>query len=114
MTTSFQDFRLKNGLELRCYDLSNRYFGDYHRICLEIRFEVPLARVEIPADLLGDRQHLPATVKFQRRLERMGVATSDLETVRSEMLRQFLKTASGYLENPRFLQQLLRKQLERS
>jgi len=104
---------LSNGLELRFFDSSNRYFGDYHRVCIELRCEI-----EVRADLLEQcRKEDPEvnlrvgqTLLFSKRFERMGVAGQELEQRRREIIDSFLEGAGKYLESPRFILNFALKQ----
>jgi hypothetical protein len=111
MSEPFQNICLSNGLHLRCYDLSNRYFGDFHQVRVKLTADIPLDRMTIPADLLQQRSSLPEILHFEKQLQRMGVKGADLEQVRGALVRDFLATAVPYLESPHFPEQLLRKQM---
>jgi hypothetical protein len=37
----FRTEHLANGITLTFFDCSNRYFGDYHRVYIEIHLSVP-------------------------------------------------------------------------
>ena len=98
---------LENGLQLEFFDQSNRYFGDYHRVKILVRCRVPL-RAEWLADC-GDAVDLPQiramlgeSVFYERSLEQMGVASAQLETVKSSLLEGFLGTTAGYLGSDTF------------
>ncbi len=88
---------------LEFFDRSNRYFGAYWRICLEVRCRVPLSAAGLPdAEATRARQLLGETVDFVRRLERMGVAEENVEAVRQELVASFLQTTRAYLESAVF------------
>jgi len=81
----FRSERLDNGVALEFVDLSNRYFGDYHRVCVEIRLTVPtkgLQRI--------------------RRLERMGVAGADVEMTRNQLAEDYFQHAGRYLAHAEY------------
>lgn len=83
--TALRTERLANGLELTFFDRSNRYFGDYHRVCVEIRVSVPP-----PAGPL----------QLVRYLERMAVPGAEVESVRGRLISDFLRHAGRYLARP--------------
>lgn len=92
---------LENGLVIHFYDQSNRYFGDFHRVCIKV--SIALSQdLEISVDL-------SETGCFERTLEKMGVPSADLDTVRNALIDAFLTTSRAYLERPDFPEQLLRK-----
>ncbi|NJC86936.1 MAG: hypothetical protein FIB02_00130 [Desulfuromonas sp.] len=82
--TRFRTERLDNGVVLEFFDRSNRYFGDYHRVCVEVRLYV-----SIP-----DRAEPPDKVFT---LERMGVAGAEVETTRNHLVEDYWRNAARYL-----------------
>jgi len=88
--------------------MSNRYYGDFHRVRLEVRCAVPIdaelfAGEAAAADRLAEAHRLLAgSVDYVRALERMGVAGSEVEAVRDELVHQFLQTAGPYLSRSDF------------
>lgn len=92
--------RLDNGLEISFSDQSNRYFGDYHRICVVVTISY---RLEHLAD---DELRFRATVaygeqiKLKKRLERMGVPSAEVEHTRNTLIEDFLRHATVYLSRP--------------
>jgi hypothetical protein len=77
--------RLANGIELTFVDRSNRYFGDYHRVCVEVRVHVP-----------------PPTgpLELARHLERMAVPGAEVAVVRGRLIVDFLHHVGAYLARP--------------
>ncbi len=106
MERPFRSHRLPNGLTAEFFDLSNRYFGDYHRVCLEVRCPVPLRTEWFPGEggdeLDRARRLLGEEVVYGRRLERMGVAGSEVEKTREALVDDFLRTTSSYLGSAEF------------
>lgn len=105
--TRIREKRLENGLQISFVDESNRYFGDYHRICVVVTMLFNLQ--DLPADnaeaeifrskAIAD---LGEEVKVVKRFERMGVPTADVEVVRNAMVEDFLESASSYLNRPEY------------
>jgi hypothetical protein len=85
--TPFRTEHLANGVVLDFFDLSNRYFGDYHRICVEVRIRLPLT---------GKGPHNVT------RLERMGVAGADVTLARDRLVADYWRHAGRYLARPDF------------
>lgn len=83
----FRSERLGNGLVIEFRDRSNRYFGDYHRVCVEVRMLLPCAQQGEPV------------VKV-RMLERMGVAGGEVLAVRDRLAEDFWQHAGRYLAHP--------------
>lgn len=92
--TPFRSERFDNGICIDFFDLSNRYFGDYHRVCIEARLQVPRP------------DSSPPLVKT-RHLERMGVAGGAVETVRHRLVEDYLCHVGGYLATPDYPARLL-------
>ena len=119
MTELIGSETLKNGLIVEFRDKSNRYFGDYHRVRIEVfcRFSLgpelfcasarPQSECERAKALLGEE------LTFVRHLERMGVAGGRVEEVRRELIDSFAKSAFPYLEAPDFIQRLVARELEK-
>ena len=81
----FRSERLANGIELTFFDRSNRYFGDYHRVSVEVRLAVPT-----PA----------GTIETVRHCERMAVPGAGVIAVRDRLAADFLEHAGRYLAHP--------------
>ena len=115
MTPPWRTLSLANGLQLIVADRTVRYFGDYHRVRLDVRIDCDLAQADMPADLLTRaRGTFGPTAVFERRLERMGVAGSQVENVREELLHAFLEHTRTYLEHPDFCRRLVARLLAQS
>lgn len=82
--TPFRTERLDNGVVLEFSDRSNRYFGDYHRVCVEVRLSVSRPDCEEP---------LVKVLTF----ERMGVAGANVEMTRNALVEDYLQNAGRYL-----------------
>lgn len=110
--------RLANGLLIVFTDVSNRYFGDYHRICVVATIVCNLNdfSTEKPDDESFFSQAvetLGEQVTVVKRLERMGVATADVEAVRAELIDSFLHHASSYLSRPEYPRALVHAELKK-
>jgi len=111
--------RLDNGLVVEFYDRSNRYFGDYHRVCLEVSCRIPLT-VELfnsSADPAGTLQQamglFGAEAVFSRRLEKMGVEGDAVEQARAELTDSFLRTTVAYLGSSDFPARYVAAEMQR-
>jgi hypothetical protein len=80
------------GLRLEFYDVSNRYYGDYHQVLIEI-------------DLLVGGES-PLRLRYQRPLRRMAVSSARLETEKKCLVDGFLATTLGYLGSAGFEEKL--------
>jgi hypothetical protein len=110
--------RLANGLLIFFTDESNRYFGDYHRICVVATIVCNLN------DLLTENsddegffhraiEKLGTQLAVVKRFERMGVATADVEAVRAELIESFLRHATSYLSRPEYPRALVNAELKK-
>lgn len=102
MTDELLSVPLENGLLIRFFDQTNRYFGDFHRVCVAVK-------VEFPSDSKKSGDSLQEIPCYERSLERMGVTTAALDRERQALIDAFLTTSRPYLEKPGFPQQLLAK-----
>lgn len=100
--------RLDNGLTIEFFDRSNRYFGDYHRLCVEVRCRVPLTpeafvdAADPAAELQAARVMLGSEVVFTRTLEKMGVAGAAVVRSREALIESFFRSSHSYLDTPAF------------
>ncbi len=102
MLAELPSIALDNGLVLSFDDQSNRYFGDYHRICIEVLVALPQGADSDQGCAVGRSWSL-------RTLAKMGVPTAALGVERASLVKDFLAASRAYLEMPDFPQQLLRK-----
>ena len=110
-TEVFSAITLANGLEVRFSDQSNRYFGDFHRVRIEVRAQVSADQLELDDELRSLVSRLSGPLRYQRTLERMGVPGAELPKVKKQLVEEFLQSARSYLEHPDFPRQLLKKNL---
>ncbi len=118
MMTRYREKTLANGLHLVFHDESNRYFGDYHRVCIVVSLSFAIADLpaSAPADAeLRDRalRQFGETFAMTRRLERMAVPTAKVEEVRSTLVDDFMKHSAAYFARPATLQSLVTKELSK-
>lgn len=107
MTVIYQQ-DLPNRLTLTVEDQSNRYFGDYHRVKLQVRCPItvaaeyfrtspdPLAAAQAAQRMLGTE------VLYEKSLERMGVPSAELRIIKQELLGQFIRINQPYLARDDF------------
>ncbi len=92
--------RLANGLVISFSDQTNRYFGDYHRICV-------VATISYDLDHLTDetlRSQASACfgeqLKVEKSFQRMGVPSADIADTRNALIDDFMRHAVAYLSRP--------------
>lgn len=110
----FAEETLANGLLLRFYDQSNRYFGDYHRVRIVVAIELALnnnALLNDPELLVAGRKRFGATLTTSKVLERMGVPGSRVAALRAELVASYQREVQSYLSRPEVPLRLLRAEL---
>ena len=111
MAEPFKTVRLENDLTVEFFDCSNRYFGDFHRVCIEVKVAIPLHSMRLSQDQARAAANLKSPLCFKRRLERMGVAGAEVPAVTDLLVNSFLATCDSYLNTPDFAQRFLAKKL---
>jgi len=81
-------------LTLNFSDRSNRYFGDYHRVLIEI-------------DALVANGDSVVRLRYQRPLKRMGVCSADTAKESRALIDEFLAVTMPYMQQAGFAQKLL-------
>ena len=109
----FAEEELSNGLHLRFFDESNRYFGDYHRVRIVVAIEVALTPelISDPELLAAGIQRFGATLTSSKVLERMGVPGARVESLRAELVASYQLEVQSYLNRPDVPARLLRAEL---
>ncbi len=109
--------QLPNGLLITFLDETNRYFGDYHRVCLRVVMRVDL-RVAAAAsedtefwsevhDALGN------DFKIEKSLVRMGVPGAEVEATVSALTDEFLTAANDYMARPDYPKRLAQVEMDK-
>ena len=101
---------LNNGLCLRFYDQSNRYYGDFHRVVVSVE-AVLSSQSDLPEELQGTASALHETVIYRKGLERMGVTSGRLAVTVDELIEDFLAASGDYLCRRDMPELLLKKYL---
>ena len=109
---------LGNGLRLQFTDESNRYFGDYHRVCVVATITCDLQTLpkNTPEEDEFRQQAIEALGEqwsVVKRFERMGVSSADVEDVRTTLIEDFLKHTSQYLSRPGYMRSLVSAELKK-
>ncbi len=116
--TTIKEEHLANGLQITFVDKSNRYFGDYHRVCVVATLlcnlnDLPAASFDEEAFRCQAIEALGEQLSVTKRLERMGVASADVEEVRVALIDNFLRHTSLYLSRPDYLLSLVNAALKK-
>jgi hypothetical protein len=113
MEQTLREDILEKGLKVTFVDVSNRYYGDYHRVRVEVRCTLPL-RPDFfadPAALERARSLWGEAFTWSRPLEKMGVAGADVPTAAASLIEGFVASAYPYLTQPQFPARLLSREL---
>jgi hypothetical protein len=116
---TLRSVQLDNGLIVEFFDRSNRYFGDYHRLYVEVRCRIPLTRghfadaADPVAGLQAARALLGNEVIFTRRLEKMGIAGAAVEEAREALVDNFIRGTLSYMDGSAFPRRFIAAELER-
>lgn len=111
MNKSFNTVELGNGVVVEFYPQRNRYFGDYHRLQIKVIATIPFDEATLPEELRNLAVQYSGSIKYEKTLERMGVATSQINSATQSMVDDFMKTVGCYLENEQFAANWLRKSI---
>ncbi len=118
MMTTLRETQLENGIKLVFTDESNRYFGDYHRVCVVATLICKLSLLPCvnSDDAVFKQKALDSLGKeltVVKRFERMGVASADVETVRTSLIETFLQHSSPYLSRAGYARSLVNAELNK-
>ena len=105
----FSQTELNNGVVVEFFDQTNRYFGDFNRVKINVIAKIPLFVSSLPEDLQEVAATYPGFIVYEKSLEQMGVATSQVQTVIDSLVANFIKSVGPYLEKRNFAENLLRK-----
>lgn len=117
--TMVREETLANGLKIVFRDESNRYFGDYYRVCVLANIvcrlqDFAISGPEDDALLKQARAAFGDQITVIKRMERMGVPTSSVAQVRASLIDDFLMNAAPYLARAEYPRSLMRAELAKS
>ena len=115
--TTIKEERLLNGLRMTFIDETNRYFGDYHRVCLRVVISVDLglaASVTEDVDFWTTAQDaLGGDFTIEKKLVRMGVPGAEVDATVASLADEFLKAANDYMARPDYPKRLAQTELDK-
>jgi hypothetical protein len=114
MKTLIREIPLSNGLTVRFFDATRRYFGDYHQVRIEISCEIPLTPdlFESAEAYEKGMKQLGGKVQYLKKIEQQGVATDAIAGVVENVIRQFMAHSLSYLEAESFPKKLVKSELD--
>ncbi|QWV95342.1 hypothetical protein KP004_09290 [Geomonas oryzisoli] len=115
MQKLIREIPLSNGLTVRFFDATRRYFGDYHQVRIQICCEVPLSPELFPDEdsHQSARKLLGPSVSYKKEIEHQGVASLSVEQTVERVIADFAAHSLGYFNNPGFPQKLIQAELAR-
>lgn len=116
--TKIKETRLKNGLQILFSDESNRYFGDYYRVCVVATIvcnlnDLPVLNADDEAFRRQAVMALGEQISVVKHIERMGVSSADVASVRTSLIEDFLCHAAVYLARPGYPRSLVNAELKK-
>ena len=102
-----------NGLRITFGDDTHRYFGDYHRVCVNATIRFNLANLADKSFREQAQKVFGPTIEIRKRFERMGVPTAKVDAVRESMVMNFMRHVSGYLSQENYPHQLVASELKK-
>lgn len=115
MKKPIREIPLANGLTVRFFDTTRRYFGDYHQVRIQINCEVPLTLDQFE-DEQSYRQALKLlgeSVSYRKDIEHQGVATLGVPETVENVIRHFIEHSLGYFNGAAFPRMLVHSELKR-
>ncbi|MBU5614046.1 hypothetical protein [Geomonas azotofigens] len=116
MQKLIREIPLSNGLTVRFFDATRRYFGDYHQVRIQICCEVP-----VTPDLFPDEEShqaalklIGASVTYKKDIEHQGVATLCVDQTVARVIDDFAAHSLGYFNTPAFPRKLVLSELTRA
>lgn len=110
---------LRNGLTVTFHDYTNRYYGNFHRVCIVVRCPVPLTAAifagidDAESRLKRARILFGEEAVYERTLERMGIAGEEVEPTRQSLMENFIRHTFAYLGRTDFAARFVERELSR-
>jgi len=110
-----KETNLANGLNIQIFNLTRRYYGDYHRVVLEVCCQMEVIPEQMPetVEFVEVRSLLGEKVVHRRTLERMGVPTAAVDSAIDELIAQFTEHSLAYLASSSYPRKLILTELRR-
>lgn len=112
---TFHLFKLGNGLEVRLYDRTRNYYGDFHHVLLDVRCEIEIGHLTANEGLSADELSALGGEKlfYRRTLDKMGVPSGEVDAVRSHLVDNFVRHSLPYFSTPFFAERFARAELHK-
>lgn len=106
MNKPLETIKLENGIVVEFHTRANRYFGDYHRLQIDVIALIPMKSGCSTAYLQEQAEKNSEFITYEKTLERMGVATNEIEITIKSMMYDFIETTGRYLVKKHFAENL--------
>jgi len=115
MYKPIREVPLTNGLTVRFFDATRRYFGDYHKVRIKISCEVPVTPnlFEDAASYETALKHLGKSVQYVKEVEQQGVPTADTAGAAENVIRHFMEHSLGYFQSEAFPRKFVQSEAKR-
>lgn len=113
MSKLIKEIPLSNGLTVRFFDASRRYFGDYHQVRVKISCDVPLTPdlFQDEASYEAAQRLFGARVSYQKEIEHQGVAGASVEETVDRVIAHFVEHSLDYFSGSGFPKKLAQAEL---
>jgi len=104
MNNLIRELLLPNGLTVSFFDRTRRYFGDFHRVRMELICKIPVLPEYFEDRPVFDEAGplLGAEVVYRRIHEQMGVPSAEIEKVLNRLVTNFMEHAFTYFASTHF------------
>ena len=115
MYKPIREVPLTNGLTVRFFDATRRYFGDYHKVRVKISCEVPVTPnlFDDAASYETALKQLGKSVQYVKEVEQQGVPTADTTQAMEAIVRHFMAHSLGYFQSEAFPRKFVQSESKR-
>lgn len=110
MTADKQVIELSEGITIEFKDLTNRYFGDFNRVFIEVQVKIDRKIIIQQPELLSLIDPEQAEIIYSTSLEQMAVPTAEIPHVRNSLIQAFIESTEPYLKKATFIENLIKRE----
>lgn len=111
MAEKEQNYQIADGIHARFVDRGNRYFGDFHRLLINVEISIAVVRDEFAEEFRELLSENDSEIYYRTTLEKMAVSSADYDKDFNLLVTMFMQTTGNYLKQPAFAKALIEKQL---
>ncbi len=107
---------LDSALCITLLDQTSHYYGGYYHVKVLACCDIPLEKCffETDDEFRAAVAKMGSSVRFERVLEKMAVPESEIESVRSQLIKAFNETSKVYLSVPDFSCRFVRSEYQKN